>query len=118
MNPCVRYRAAWARFVNLTRDRDTNALRASQAGSFELTEATRPSRFPPGALRASLQTRQARAEARSANLAPFIVELRAVGITSRRRIAAALNQRGVPTPSGHGRWHATQVERLLKRLAG
>jgi hypothetical protein len=35
-----------------------------------------------------------------------------------RAIAAALNERGVPTPSGHGNWGSMQVARLLKRLEG
>jgi hypothetical protein len=48
---------------------------------------------------------------------PVIAELRAAGITSLNGIAAALNERGVPTPAGSGHWHAAQVSRVLKRLA-
>jgi len=33
-----------------------------------------------------------------------------------REIAVALNERGIPTPRG-GRWHATSVHRLLRRLS-
>jgi hypothetical protein len=51
-------------------------------------------------------------------LAPIIAELRAAGITSLKGIAAALEERHVPTPGGSGHWHAAQVSRLLKRLAG
>jgi Recombinase len=62
--------------------------------------------------------RSARANRTAADLAPIVAELRAAGITSLNGIAAALNERGVPTPSGGGHWHAAQVSRLLKRLAG
>jgi hypothetical protein len=72
----------------------------------------------PLARRAASEALQARADARAAHLAPIIAELRAAGVTSLNRIAAALNRRGVPTPAGNGRWHAMQVSRLLKRLAG
>jgi hypothetical protein len=56
-----------------------------------------PSRsFPPGAIQASLQARQARADVRATRLAPFIAELRAAGVTTLKGIASALNERGVP----------------------
>ena len=51
-------------------------------------------------------------------MAPVIAELRAAGIRSLNGIAAALNARGVRTPQGRARWYASQVRRLLKRLAG
>jgi Recombinase len=41
----------------------------------------------------------------------------AAGVTSLRGIARALNDRGISAPRGHG-WQATQVRRLLARLAG
>jgi hypothetical protein len=76
-----------------------------------------PSRaFPHSALQASLETRQARADARATNLAPLIAELQAAGVTSQRAIAKVLNARGVPTPRGDSRWRASQVTRLLRRL--
>jgi hypothetical protein len=76
-----------------------------------------PSRaFPHSALQASLETRQARADARATNLAPLIAQLQAAGVTSQRAIAKVLNARGVPTPTGDGRWRASQVSRLLRRL--
>jgi hypothetical protein len=43
--------------------------------------------------------------------------IQAEGITSLNGIAEALNKRRVPTPRDRGRWHATQVGRLLARLA-
>jgi hypothetical protein len=62
--------------------------------------------------------RSARANRTAADLAPVIAELQAAGITSLNGIAAALNERGIPTPAWSGHWHAAQVSRLLKRLAG
>jgi hypothetical protein len=64
------------------------------------------------------KARMARAEASAARLAPIVKQIVADGITSLNGIAAALNQRGVPTPGGSRHWHAAQVARLLKRLAG
>jgi hypothetical protein len=62
--------------------------------------------------------RTARANRIAAGLAPVIAELHAAGVTSLNGIAAALDKRRVPTPRGSGHWHAAQVSRLLKRLAG
>jgi hypothetical protein len=72
--------------------------------------------FTLAARRASMEARQARADARTSSLAPFIAELRAAGVTKLQGIAAALNERGIPTPRGRQRWHPMQVSRLLKRL--
>jgi hypothetical protein len=60
----------------------------------------------------------ARANASAATLAPVVRELQASGITSLNGLAAALNERRVPTPAGSGPWYASQVARLLKRLLG
>lgn len=56
-----------------------------------------------------------RADARAADIAPTISKLRAAGVTSLRAIAAALNERGIPTPRG-GQWQAGSVSQLLARL--
>jgi hypothetical protein len=64
------------------------------------------------------KARMARANASAATLAPIVRELQASGVTSLNGLAAALNERGVPTPAGSHYWHAAQVSRLLKRLAG
>jgi DNA invertase Pin-like site-specific DNA recombinase len=58
----------------------------------------------------------ARAKARAADLAPTIAEIQAAGATSLRGIAAALNERGIPTARGRGAWSAAQVARVLERL--
>jgi hypothetical protein len=57
-----------------------------------------------------------RADERAAKLAPIIKALQAKGITSLKGIAKALNKRRVRTARQIGRWHPTQVARLLKRL--
>ena len=74
--------------------------------------------FTPAARRAASQAHKARANQVAANLAPLMKELQGAGITSLEGIAAALNKRGIPTPSGRSHWHAVQVSRVLKRLAG
>ncbi|GEP07943.1 recombinase family protein [Methylobacterium oxalidis] len=63
---------------------------------------------------AAIRTRVA---AHVADLEPVIRELQAEGITSLRRLATALNDRGIPTARG-GQWQAVQVQRVLERLPG
>jgi Recombinase len=46
----------------------------------------------------------------------MVKELQAAGVTSLKGIAAALTERGIPTPAGSGRWYAAQVSRVLKRM--
>ena len=68
-----------------------------------------------------LAARAARARIASehaAVVAPIIAELRAAGATSLRAIAAGLNQRGVPTSQGTGKWSRTQVARAISRHEG
>jgi hypothetical protein len=66
--------------------------------------------------RAAAKARTARANENARKLAPIIKAIQAQGITTLAAIAAALNGRRVPTPRGVGKWEATQVRRLLKRL--
>jgi hypothetical protein len=61
------------------------------------------------------EARQAGADKRAADLVPIVRELHAAGVTSLRGLAAALDERGIPTAAG-GRWHHSQVRRLLARL--
>ena len=65
-----------------------------------------------------IEARRQRTDLAVALLAPVIAELRASGVTSLRGIAAALNERGIPTVAGSGRWRHGQVGRLLARLPG
>ena len=61
--------------------------------------------------------RATKAAARAADLLPVIEEIRAGGITSATGIAKVLNERGVPPPSGRGRWQNVTVQRVLARTA-
>lgn len=61
----------------------------------------------------SIEKRQSRCQERSADLAPTVADLRASGAASLRQIAAALNERGIPTARG-GQWSAVQVKRMLE----
>jgi hypothetical protein len=58
----------------------------------------------------------ARADARAAELAPIVSDIRRSGITSWYGIAMALNKRGVPTATRRGIWEPGQVRRLMERL--
>jgi DNA invertase Pin-like site-specific DNA recombinase len=60
---------------------------------------------------------QQRADARAADIGPTIKSLQAAGKTSLRAIAEGLNDQGIPTARGQGKWSAVQVARILERLA-
>lgn len=60
---------------------------------------------------------KAKANARSADLAPTITALQASGTTSASAIAKALTERGIPTARGASVWSAVQVQRVLERIA-
>jgi hypothetical protein len=77
----------------------------------------RTNRFHPVAQRAGIKVIRARAHERAAKLGPIIEALQAEGITSLNGIAEALNKGRVPTPLGRGHRYATQVRRVLARLA-
>jgi DNA invertase Pin-like site-specific DNA recombinase len=59
---------------------------------------------------------RAAADQFAANVLPIIEPLRAEG-ASLRKIAEALNERRIPTARG-GRWAATQIADILKRIRG
>lgn len=61
---------------------------------------------------ASIKVRRESASRRATDLLPLIQSIRSDCNPSLRGIAAALNQRGVPTARG-GEWSAIQVQRLL-----
>jgi hypothetical protein len=42
--------------------------------------------------------------------------LQAGGASTLRAIAAALNEKGIPTATGEGEWSAVQVSRVISRL--
>jgi DNA invertase Pin-like site-specific DNA recombinase len=58
----------------------------------------------------------ARAAARAADIAPTIEAMKAGGAKSLRAVAAALNEAGIPTPRGQGKWLPVQVARTLARI--
>jgi hypothetical protein len=68
------------------------------------------------AARTPRAVRRAQADARTADLAAIVAELQAAGVTSLRAIAAALNERRIPTATGVGEWRAVQVWRVLARM--
>jgi hypothetical protein len=74
--------------------------------------------FPLAALRAAVEARRTRANKRAAEVAPVIAELWASGVTSVNGIAAARNERGIPTRAGSGPWYAALVARVLRRPPG
>jgi hypothetical protein len=67
--------------------------------------------------RAAGAVRTAQAQARDADVRPYIEQARRAGARTLRELAAALTARGIPTPSGTGRaWRAEQVRRALGRI--
>jgi DNA invertase Pin-like site-specific DNA recombinase len=65
---------------------------------------------------AGCAARTAIAQARAADLAPTIAELRAGGATTLAEFAAALNERNIPTARKAGEWSPIQVSRVLTRI--
>ena len=90
--------AARARGVKLGNPNGARALRGKQTGNAEAVASTK-----------------SKAQARAENLRAIIGDMRDQGIVSTRRIAHALNARGILTPRG-GQWHATSAARVLERL--
>ena len=62
--------------------------------------------------RASVKARSELAAKRAQDLLPVIEAIKEDGNTSLRKIAAALNERGITTARG-GEWSAVQVQRVL-----
>jgi DNA invertase Pin-like site-specific DNA recombinase len=89
----------------LISDRTRDALKAAKARGRTLGRHGREVLAPRN---------RAAAVERALGLAETVRALQAEG-KGVREIAAALNERGTPTPRG-GRWHATSVHRLLQRL--
>jgi len=56
-----------------------------------------------------------RANQHAVDVAATVRSLQVAGVTSPAGIAAALNERGIPTASGRGTWQAVQVSRVLPR---
>jgi hypothetical protein len=60
---------------------------------------------------------KAAASQRARQLRPIFDRLSREGIHGPARIVEALNSRGVPSPSGTGKWHRPTVHRVLRRMA-
>jgi hypothetical protein len=61
-------------------------------------------------------SRKERAEQHATALAPIIAEIQGSGVTSLYGIAKALNDRGIPTATGKGKWQDIGIRRVLARL--
>jgi DNA invertase Pin-like site-specific DNA recombinase len=101
--------------AKLISERTKAALAAAKARGVRLG-GYRGARLTAEARKAGCKAVTVRANARAADLAPIVRDLQATGARSLRAIAAALNQRGVRTPRGVGRWQAGTVSELLRRL--
>jgi DNA invertase Pin-like site-specific DNA recombinase len=98
--------------------RTTAALAVARARGIKLgnpNNATAAGRRKGAEIAARARTVKARA--RAADMASTIAELRAGGIVSANAIAAALNDRAIPTPRSGAQWQAVQVQRVLALLA-
>lgn len=66
--------------------------------------------------RAANAVRSARQRARAADVLLYIAKARQAGATTLQQLAAALEARGVPTPSGgYTRWRPLPVARIQRR---
>jgi DNA invertase Pin-like site-specific DNA recombinase len=98
------------------------ALTAAKARGTKLGgPRIRKSDGQPVAISRTAQKRRAaanrtRAVDRAADLAPTLAQIRANGASTLGAIAAGLNEAGIPTPRGSGKWSAVQVKRTLDAL--
>src|SRR5262249_55013377 len=91
--------------------RTKDALAAAKRRGVKLG-GDRGARLTNQARAAGREALQAKARERATDLAPTIKELQAARCESLRDIAAALDERGIPTARG-GQWSAVQVARLM-----
>jgi hypothetical protein len=84
--------------------------RGTQLGGFRGRAGTAADTAKARAARTVKATQQAR------SIAPIIDRVDPDRTASLRGIARALNDEGVPTPSGEGAWTAATVARLRQRL--
>jgi len=79
---------------------------------FRLGGARNPQGYAASA-RAAAAVRSAKAREWAASVAPYLGEAANAGSRTLTALAADMAARGVRTPSGRGRWHATTVCRAL-----
>jgi DNA invertase Pin-like site-specific DNA recombinase len=98
--------------------RTKDALAAAKARGVRLggRRANQPG-LTPDVMARGRHAQATRADERARKIAPIIAELRAAGVTSLRKIAEALAERGIGAPRG-GEWSAAQVRQLLARIDG
>jgi hypothetical protein len=89
-----------------------NPLRAGFSFPLEAMEETGKSKTGEAGRKVSI----VRGDARAAQLAPIVAELRRDGVTSWYGIAMELNKRGVPTVTGRGIWDPGHLRRVMERL--
>jgi DNA invertase Pin-like site-specific DNA recombinase len=97
-------------------DRTKRALAAAKARGKRLG-GNRGVVLTRAARKAGREVQSARADARAADLAPVLQELREAGITSLAATARVLTERRIPAARGGSRWTAAQVARTLARLS-
>jgi DNA invertase Pin-like site-specific DNA recombinase len=76
----------------------------------------RGAKITPSIRKAARAAVKARTDAREADLAPVINELRSAGVTTFGGLARALTDRSIPTARGGSMWSAVQVSRVMNRL--
>jgi DNA invertase Pin-like site-specific DNA recombinase len=103
--------------AKLISERTKAALAAARRRGVSLGGYRAGAKLTAKARQAGYAARAANASAKANDYAGIIAELRAAGTTSLAGIAAALNERGIPTASGQGTWQAVQVSRVLARIA-
>ncbi|MER9965571.1 recombinase family protein [Mesorhizobium sp. M0060] len=96
-------------------ERTKKALAAAKARGVKLGKPENLSNQDEGR-KAGRATRTAKAERRATDLTPILADIRSAGASTLREIAAALNDRSIPTTRG-GAWSAVQVSRILARQA-
>ncbi|MEX5726681.1 DNA invertase Pin-like site-specific DNA recombinase [Rhodovulum iodosum] len=98
-------------------DRTKAAMRAARerGQTFGNPYGAAPLRCAGKGNAASVQAMQERADARAHDLAEVLEDLEACGFTTLQAQANELNKRGIRTARG-GRWHASSVSNLRKRL--
>ena len=98
------------------------ALTAAKARGTKLggrrVSSERFAEIAEGGRAVSAAVRTKAAETRAGDRLEVIEDVRTAGATTLRAIAAALNERGIPTPTQKGDWSAVQVQRVLARAEG
>jgi DNA invertase Pin-like site-specific DNA recombinase len=92
------------------------ALAAAKARGVKLGNPRLEAGNPAGAAKAR-HAHASQARARAAELVGYIRQAQRAGAVTLRQIAAAMEARGIRTPSGRIRWHAATVRAILALAA-